>query len=229
MNTNSKTARLAGFFYLMVIVTGFFSLMYVPSKLIVWEDPVLTFHNISSETQLFRLGIASNIICYIAFTLLPLALYQFLKNVDETYAKLMVILALISIPISFINLQSKFSVLTIVEGAVYLKAFDAKQLQAQIMLLLSNYNKGLLIAQVFWGAWLFPFGYLVYKSGFLPRTLGVFLMLGCFGYLANVFGRTLVAHFSDYSIANYITLPATIGEIGICLWLLIFGVKNKKH
>ncbi|PRB01311.1 hypothetical protein CQ046_15645 [Chryseobacterium sp. MYb7] len=227
MITPNKTARLAGFFYLIVILTGLFSLMYVPSKLIVWENPVLTFQNISSSVQLFRLSIASSIICYIAFTLLPFTLYQLLKNVDGVYAKLMVILALISIPISFINLQNKFSVLTIIEGADYLKVFDVKQLQAQMMLLLSSYNKGLLIAQVFWGLWLFPFGYLVYKSGFLPKILGVFLMLGCFGYLINVFGRTVVSHFSDYSISNYITLPATIGEIGTCLWLLLAGVRNK--
>jgi hypothetical protein len=227
MITPNKTARLAGFFYLIVILTGLFSLMYVPSKLIVWENPVLTFQNISSSVQLFRLSIASSIICYIAFTLLPFTLYQLLKNVDGVYAKLMVILALISIPISFINLQNKFSVLTIIEGADYLKVFDVKQLQAQMMLLLSSYNKGLLIAQVFWGLWLFPFGYLVYKSDFLPKILGVFLMLGCFGYLINVFGRTVVSHFSDYSISNYITLPATIGEIGTCLWLLMAGVRNK--
>ncbi|MDW9382984.1 DUF4386 domain-containing protein [Chryseobacterium sp. JV558] len=228
MTTNIKTFRLAGFFYLIVILTGFFSLMYVPSKLIVWENPVLTFQNISSSVQLFRLGIASSIICYIAFTLLPLTLYQLLKNVDETHAKMMVILVLISIPISFINLQSKFSVLTIIEGADYLKVFDVKYLQAQTMLFLSSYNKGLLIAQIFWGLWLFPFGYLVYKSGFLPKNLGVFLMLGCFGYLINVFGRIVIPHFSDYSISNFITLPATIGEIGTCLWLLLVGVRNKK-
>lgn len=131
------------------------------------------------------------------------------------------------IPISFINLQNKFSVLTIIEGTDYLKAFDAKQLQSQIMFLLSTYNKGLLIAQVFWGLWLFPFGYLVYKSGFLPKILGILLMLGCFGYLINVFGRIGIPHFSDYSISNYITLPATIGEIGICLWLLLAGARNR--
>lgn len=227
MITPNKTARFAGFFYLIVILTGLFSLMYVPSKLIVWENPVLTFQNISSSTQLFRLSIAGSIICYIAFTLLPLTLYQLLKNVDGVYAKLMVILALISIPISFINLQNKFSVLTIIEGTDYLKAFDAKQLQSQIMFLLSTYNKGLLIAQVFWGLWLFPFGYLVYKSGFLPKILGILLMLGCFGYLINVFGRIGIPHFSDYSISNYITLPATIGEIGICLWLLLAGARNR--
>ncbi|UKB78451.1 DUF4386 domain-containing protein [Chryseobacterium sp. MEBOG07] len=228
MTTTSKKARLAGFFYLIVIITGFFSLMYVPSKLIVWENPTLTFQNISSSVQLFRLSIASSIICYIAFTLLPLALYQLLKDVNGNYAKLMVILALISIPISFINLQSKFSVLTIIEGTDYLKVFDVKQLQAQMMMLLSNYNKGILIAQVFWGLWLFPFGYLVYRSGFLPKILGVFLMLGCVGYVINVLGRTTVPHFSEYSISKYITLFATIGEIGTCLWLLVVGVRNKK-
>ncbi|RQO42524.1 DUF4386 domain-containing protein [Chryseobacterium sp. KBW03] len=228
MTTTNKTARLAGFFYLIVIITGFFSLMYVPSKLIVWENPALTFQNISSSVQLFRLSIASSIICYIAFTLLPLALYQLLKDVNGNYAKLMVILALISIPISFINLQSKFSVLTIIEGTDYLKVFDVKQLQAQMMMMLSNYNKGILIAQVFWGLWLFPFGYLVYRSGFLPKILGVFLMLGCLGYVINVLGRTAVPHFSEYSISKYITLPATIGEIGICLWMLLVGVRTKK-
>lgn len=228
MTTTPKIARLAGFFYLIVIITGFFSLMYVPSKLIIWENPALTFQNISSSAQLFRLSIAGSIICYITFTLLPLTLYQLLKDVNGNYAKLMVILALISIPISFINLQNKFSVLTIIEETDYLKVFDVKQLQSQIMFLLSNYNKGLLIAQVFWGLWLFPFGYLVYKSGFLPKVLGIFLMLGCFGYLINVFGRIAVPHFSDYLISGYITLPATIGEIGTCLWLLLVGIRNKK-
>lgn len=228
MTTPNKTSRLAGFIYLIVIATGFFSLMYIPSKLIAWENPSLTFQNISSSTQLFRLSIAGSIICYIAFTLLPLTLYQLLKDVDRNYAKLMVILALISVPISFINLQSKFSVLTIIEGADYLKVFDVKQLEAQMMLLLSNYNKGLLIAQVFWGLWLYPFGYLVYKSGFLPKILGIFLMIGCFGYLLNVFGRTVIFHFSDYALSNYITLPATIGEVGTCLWLLLVGIQNKK-
>lgn len=174
MTPENKTARLAGFFYLIVIVTGLFSLMYVPSQLIVWKDPALTFQNISSSTQLFRLGIAGSMLCYIAFTVLPLVLYQLLKNVNATYAKLMVILALISVPISFLNLQAKFSVLTLTEGAGYLKILNAEQLQSQVMFLLGSYNKGILIVQIFWGLWLFPFGYLVYKSGFLPKILGVF-------------------------------------------------------
>lgn len=228
MTIENQTARLAGFLYLTVILTGLFSLMYVPSQLIVREDPALTFHNISSSVQLFRLGIAGSMLCYIAFTLLPLVLYRLLKDVNGTYAKFMVILALISVPISFINLQNKFSVLTIIEGAGYLKTLNAEQLQSQVMFLLNTYNKGILIVQIFWGLWLFPFGYLVYTSGFLPKILGVCLMLGCLGYVINVFSRTVVPDFSDYTIADYITLPASIGEIGICLWLLVMGVKNKK-
>ncbi|KXH79115.1 DUF4386 domain-containing protein [Chryseobacterium kwangjuense] len=229
MTTENKTARLAGLLYLIVVLTGLFSLMYVPSKLIVWEDPALTFQQISHSSQLFRLSIAGSMICYISFTLLPLVLYRLLKEVNGTYAKLMVILALISVPISFLNLQTKFSVLTIVEGAGYLKAFNSEQLQSHVMFLLNSYNKGILIVQIFWGLWLFPFGYLVYKSGFLPKILGIFLMLGCLGYILNVLGRTIIPDFSDYAISAYITLPASIGEIGTCLWLLIAGVKNRKQ
>lgn len=162
-----------------------------------------------------------------AFTLLPLVLYKLLKNVNGTYAKLMVILALISVPISFINLQSKLSVLTIIDAADYLKIYKTEELQAQVMLLLKNYNNGILIVQIFWGLWLYPFGYLVYKSNFLPKVLGVFLMLGCLGYVINVFGRITIPQFSSYAISSYITLPASIGEIGICLWLLIVGVRSK--
>lgn len=228
MNTQQKTARLAGLFYLIVIITGLFSLMYVPSKLIVWNDAGLTFQNISSSRQLFSWSIASSMLCYTAFTLLPLALYSLLKDIHKRYAGLMVVLALISVPISFINLQSKFSILNIINAADYLKIYTTEELQAQVMMLLKNYNNGLLIAQVFWGLWLFPFGYLVYKSNFLPKVLGVFLMLGFVGYVLNVLGRTVISDFSEYALSGYITLPATIGEIGICLWLLIFGVKNKQ-
>lgn len=228
MTTKNKIARLAGFLYLIVVLTGLFSLMYVPSKLIVWENPALTFQNISSSSQLFRLGIASSMLCYIAFLLLPLVLYQLLKDVNKNYAKLMVIFALISVPISFFNLENKFSVLTVVEGAEYVKSFDKKFLEALVMQFLDNYDSGILIVQVFWGLWLLPFGYLVYQSGFLPKILGIFLMLGCWGYLINVFGRISIPDFSTYAVSKLITIPASIGEIGTCLWLLIIGVRNKK-
>ncbi|MEP6901822.1 MAG: DUF4386 domain-containing protein [Actinomycetota bacterium] len=227
MSSNKKTARIAGLLYLVVVLTGIFSLAYVPSKLIVRGDAAATVHNIAASESLFRLGIVSGIICYTFFLFLPLVLYQLLKPVNETYAKLMVILALVSVPISFVNLINKFAVLSLVSGADYLKVFDHDQLQAQVLFYLDLYNNGILVVQIFWGLWLFPFGYLVYKSSFLPKILGVLLMLGCFGYLIDFIGSTLILNYSETVISHYVTLPASLGEIGICLWLLIFGVKNK--
>ena len=224
-----KTARLAGLIYLIIILTGIFSLAYVPSKLIVWNDASQTFHNISSSKQLFRLGIASSMLCYIAFLILPLVLYKLLHSINETYAKLMVAFVVVSVPISFINLQNKFAVLTLVDGTRYLTTYDLQQLQSQVMTYLDTYNSGILIAQIFWGLWLFPFGYLVYKSNFLPKLLGILLMMGCVGYLISTFGEIVISNFDKYSISRFVTLPSSIGEIGVCLWLLIFGIKDRAN
>ena len=227
MNSNNKTARLAGLLYLIVVLSGIFSLMYVPSKLIVWDDASATVNNIVASESLYRLGAVSGLICYTFFLLLPLVLYKLLKEVDKTQATLMVILAVISVPISFVSILNKFDVLSLLSGADYLKALEVEQLQAQVMLSLESYNNGILIAQIFWALWLFPFGYLVFKSGFLPKLLGIFLMVGCCGYLIDFFGYSLFPNYGETGISSFVTLPASIGEIGICLWLLIMGVKDK--
>lgn len=226
-STNKKNARLAGFIYFIVVLTGIFSLAYVPSKLIIWDNSGQTFHNIVASESLFRLGIISSFLCYTAFLLLPLVLYKIFKQVNESCAKLMVILVMVSVPISFFNIQNKMAILTLIGEAKYLKVFDESHLQSQVMFFLDNYYNGMIINQIFWGLWLFPFGYLVYNSGFLPKILGFFLMLGCFGYLINVVGETAVPHYNKMMISNYATLPASIGEICTCLWLLIIGVKEK--
>jgi hypothetical protein len=227
MGQNKKTARIAGAIYLIVVLTGIFSLAYVPSKLIVRANPVQTFQNIVASESLFRLGILSNFICYVAFLLLPLVLYKLLKKVNENHAKLMVILVMVSVSISFLNIQNKLAVLTLIGQAEYLKIFNAGQLQSQVMFYIDNYRNGMIINQLFWGLWLFPFGYLVYNSGFLPKILGIFLILGCFGYLINVVGETAIPNYGKIWISSYVTLPASIGEIGTCLWLLIMGIKEK--
>lgn len=227
MNLPKTTARTAGLLYLIVVLTGIFSLAYVPARLIVWNDAAKTVQNIVANEQLFRLGIASSIVCYATFLLLPLVLYRLLKPVQLNYARLMVILAIVSVPISLLNLQHKFSALSLVKGAAFLNAFDTKQLQAQVMFHLKTYNSGILIAQLFWGLWLFPFGYLVYKSNFLPKILGILLMLGCVGYVIDLFATICVPGYNETIIADYITRPAALGEIGTCLWLLIVGIRNK--
>jgi Domain of unknown function (DUF4386) len=225
--SNKKIARIAGAVYLVVVLTGTFSLGYVPSKLIVSDNAALTFQNISNSEMLFRLHIVSAIICYTAFLILPFVLYRLLNFVNKNMAIGMVALAVVSVPILLINWNHKMAVLTIMESADYLNVFDRSSLQAQVLLQLNYYSNGTEIASVFWGLWLLPFGYLVFRSGILPKILGVFLIAGCFGYLINFVGNFLFQSYADLSISNYVSLPASIGEIGICLWLLIMGAKEK--
>ncbi|MCA0349490.1 MAG: DUF4386 domain-containing protein [Bacteroidetes bacterium] len=227
MNSKRKTARIAGLLYLGVVITGIFSLMYVPKSLIVWDNATATFNNIVSNQTLFRIGIVSGLICYTFFLFLPLVLYKLLKPVNDNYAKLMVILAIISVPIYFINVQNQFTILSIVSSSNYLNGYSTEQIKSMVMLYLDQYENGMRIVHIFSGLWLFPFGYLVFKSGFLPKFLGILLMLGCFGYLINFFGNTLVSNYSEIGIASYLQLPASLSEIGICLWLLIVGVNVK--
>lgn len=228
MVTNKKTARIAGLLYLVVVATGIFSLMYVPSKLFVWDNAIATFNNITSHQPLFRLGIVSYLTCYTFFLFLPLVLYKLLKTVNQIFARLMVILAVVSVPISFANIQNEFNILSLISGENYRKVFSSEQLQSLVFLYLNQYDNGNLIVSVFSGLWLFPFGYLVYKSGFIPKIIGILLMLGCFSYLINFIGHSLVSDYSKLGIASYIQLPASFGEIGICLWLLIMRAKNNK-
>lgn len=226
LGANKTTARLAGLTYLIVVITGIFSLAYVPSKLIIWNDAAKTFQQISESQLLFRMSIVSSMICYVAFLLLPFVLYYLLRSVNEVAAKLMIVFSVFSVPISMINLQNKYGVLTLINGT-NLHTFDQSQIYSQMMLLLENYDKGILILHIFWGLWLFPFGFLVYKSGFLPKILGILLMLGCCGYLINFVGNTLFENYGGSLISNIASKPAAFGEIGTCLWLLIRGLNEK--
>lgn len=226
MTNRNKTARLAGLLYLVLVISGIINLMYIPSKFIVWESASETLKNIMNSEFLFRLGIASGVIAFLAFLLLPLALYKLLSEVNKTYAALMVIFAVVSIPISFVNMLDKFSILTLISKANFLSELELSEIQLQVMFHLHSYNNGIAICQIFWGLWLFPFGYLVYKSGFLPKILGVLLMAGCFGYLITFFGELLYSNFHKTVFSTIVGLPASIGEIGICLWLLIVGTNT---
>lgn len=226
--SNKKLARIAGLIYLGVVITGLFSLMYIPSKLIVSGNPSLTYQKIVSSESLFRLWIISGLLCYSFFLFLPLVLYKLLKQFNENFAKLMVLLAIMSVPIFFLNSQNQLNILSLVSNTDNHLGFSAQQTQSQIMLYLDQYKNGIRIVHIFSGLWLFPFGYLVFKSGVLPKILGILLMLGCFGYLINFIGNTLIPTYSKIGISSYISLPASIGEIGTCLWLLIMGAKDKK-
>lgn len=226
--TNKKTARTAGLLYLIVVLTGIFSLAYVPSQITVRGDAAATVSNILASESLFRLGIVAGLVCYTAFLLLPLALYKLLSPVGKSVAVLMVAFAVVQTPISFVNLFNKLDILSLLGRAEYLQAFTTEQLHAEVMQLLASYGNGMLASEIFMGLWLLPLGYLVFKSGFLPRVLGVLLMMGCFGYLIDFVGNMLFTGYPDTFIASYVTLPAALGEIGITLWLLVFGIGKPK-
>ncbi|KKO89215.1 hypothetical protein AAW12_24150 [Sphingobacterium sp. Ag1] len=227
MENKRKLSRIAGLLYLVVVITGMFSLAYVPKQLFAWDNPAKTFHNILDHETIFRLSLASSVLCYLAFIFLPVILYYILRSVNDKVAKIMALLAIISVPISLMNLQHKYHILTIIDGLKQRNVQAGTEVHNQVMLYLNQYDNGILIATIFWGLWLFPFGYLVYKSGFLPKVLGILLMLGCLGYLINFFGNTLSGNYGALRVSQYMGLLPAIGEIGTCLWLLFIGAKNK--
>lgn len=221
-----RTARTAGLLYLIVVLTGIVSLAYVPSQTFVPGDAAATVQRIVASETLFRVGILAGLICYVAFALLPLVLHRLLSPVNPRAAVAMVALALISVPLALASLMHKLDVLSLIGAQAPLKAFAAESVATRVMQSLESYRNGILVTKVFWGLWLLPFGYLVFKSRLLPRLLGVLLMLGCFGYLIDVGGRLLFAGYAGSGLDTYITLPAALGEIGTCLWLLIIGVRR---
>ena len=220
----NRTARIAGLLYLVVIATGIFNLGYVSSQLSAHGDPAGTMLRITQSEWLFRLGILADLLCHAAFLLLPLALYRLLAPTGRTAALLMVVFAVIQVPIAYANATHRLDVLWLL-GGPHPRAFTTDQLHAQVMLALAAYRHGLLVLEVFWGLWLLPLGYLIFRCGFLPRVLGVLLMLGCLGYLADFLGTLLLPSYPASTVADYITLPASLGEIGTCLWLLVMGAR----
>jgi hypothetical protein len=228
MNSLKRTARIAGFWYLLMALTGPIGLLYVPSKLIVPGDATATANNILASEALFRIGIVSNFICQLAFIFLVLALYRLLKGVNQQHASLMVALVLVAVPIAFLNMLNPLAALLLLSGAGFLTAFEPNQLHALAMVFLDLQENGTMIAEIFWGLWLFPFGWLVIKSGFFPRILGVLLIMAGFGYVLHSLTFFL---FPDYEaiVSSYAAVPEAVGELSMVLWLLIKGVNVQKR
>jgi len=219
-NTNpNQTARIAGFLYLLLIPLGILGIMYIPNTLFVSGDMAATASNILANESLFRLGIVSAIAVQLVNIFVVLFLYKLLKPVNRGIAQLMVIFLLLAVPIAFINELAHLAVLLLLNGADYLAVFTTGQIQAMVAFFLDLHEHGIFIAQVFWGLWLFPMGYLVFKSGFLPRILGILLMIGCFGYLIDSVLFFLVPSFGvTFSEFTF------LGEVLLPLWLVIKGV-----
>ena len=224
MTSLSRNARVAGFLYLSLL-TAPLRLIYIPSKLFVPGNAAATAANIAAHETLFRLGILSDLFSATMLIFLTLALYRLFKGVDQDLARLVVILgALMVTPIYFVNTLNDMAALMLVRGADFLAAFDKPQRDALAMLFLRLHHGGEVANEVFWGLWLFPFGLLVYRSRFLPRILGLWLMLNCFAYLALSLTGILWPQYEN-AVFNS-AFPAMLGELAIMLWLMIMGAKQ---
>ena len=225
MNSLKKTARVAGLLYLIFIVLAFLG-GFLYASLIVPGNAAETAQNIMANEWQFRSSFVINLIYQTCFILLVWALYVLLKPVDKNLALLFVFCTLVAVAIHCINLLIQYAAIELLSGASYLTVFEADQLHAQVMFFLNLHNHGILIAQIFFGLWLLPLGYLVYKSGSFPRILGVLLMIGCFGYLIDFFQYFL---FPNFEVITYPGLAvATVAEFSLCGWLLIKGVKTQQ-
>ena len=222
---NKKQARIAGLLYLLASIPAFFAWVYVPNKLIVTGDATATANRVRASETLLRLSIGSELIGLILFIFVVLALYRLFKAVSEKHAVALATLLLISIPISLLNVLNEVAALILVSGADFLSAFEKGQLDALAYLFLRLHGQGFVVAEIFWGLWLFPFGVLVIRCGFIPRFLGVLLFIAGFGYLASSFTSLLLPSYRHFVDQFAMILEA--GELPIIFWLLIWGAKNQ--
>ena len=222
--STKKIARLAGLLYVLLSIPGIYALLYVPAALIVHGDAAATAHNILASKTLYRSGIVADLISQALFILVALVLYRLLHRVDKILATLMVIFAVVQIPLSFLAEVHHLAVLTILDGTGAMASFSEAQRNALMMVSLDSYDNGILVNEIFMGLWLFPLGLLIFRSGFLPRILGLLLFVAGFAYLAeSITWLLLPAH--GHLVSKF-AAPLRALELVTPLWLLIMGTKD---
>ncbi len=218
-----KQARITGLLFLIWIITGLYSLMYLPSQIKTGGDAATVAQNVLSHEWLFRTGIIGDVISGALWILLVLAFYSLFKPVSGWLAKLLVGFVVVQIPVVFSMAAFKIASLMAFKGEI-LTSFELGQRQDMALLFLKLEGYATLALETYWGLWLFPLAVLVYKSQFLPRFLGIWLAINGFAYLVLSFTGLLLPQYagSVYTFA----FPAFFGELALMLWLLIKGAKN---
>ncbi|MFC2076176.1 DUF4386 domain-containing protein [candidate division KSB1 bacterium] len=220
-------ARVAGLMYLIMAICGPFSLLYVPSKLVVSGDATATANNIMASEWLFRLGFVGESIVFLSEIVLVVMLYTLFKPVSKTLSLVAAFFRLAMATIQGINLLNKFTALLLLSGAAYLTIFKPDQLHALALLYLNAHEYGAFIWGAFFGFHCLVLGYLLYKSTYLPRILGILLAAASVGYLTDSFGNFLFANY-EATISLVFLVPGTIGELLLAFWLLFKGVDVQK-
>ncbi len=224
MNSLKKQSRIAAALYFLNGLPAPFALLYVPSVLIVRGDAAATANNLRNSEALLRLGMAGELFSSTVVIFAMLAFYHLFKAVSQKHAMAMMILMLISVPISYLNVLNDLAALTLARGPAFLSAFDRPQLDALAYLFLRLHTQGFILAQIFWGLWLFPFGIAVMRSGFIPRFVGIAAIIAGCGYVISS-SVSLFLPASAQGIGD-LAMILGVGELAF-FWLLIWGAKEQ--
>jgi hypothetical protein len=224
MRENQRLARTAGLFYLIVAVLGGFAHLVVRAKVYEPGDAAATAQNVVANAGLVRIGFVADLVQATFFLFVAMTLYLLLKHVNANVARAMVTFVAIAVACICLNMVHQFAALLVATDAAYADALGAQGSDALVLLMLDLQHHGYLIAQIFFGLWLLPLGYLVYESGMFPRVLGVLLVIGCVGYLVDTFALFLAPDLGA-SVSPFVLAPAAVAEIAMLFWLLVKGVK----
>jgi hypothetical protein len=220
-------ARLAGLAYLITALTGGFAEIVVRGNVIVSADAAATARNILASQETYRLGFAADIIAGAAYLVVTLLLYELLKPVNRSLSLLAAFFSLVGIAIGGLAALGHLAPLLLLNGAPYLAAFDTAQLQALALLSLKLHAQGYLIVLVFFGFFEALLGYLIFRSTFFPRTLGVLIGIAGLAFLTNSFTLFLAPPIGN-ALNPYMLALDGIGEISLMLWLLVMGVNAER-
>jgi hypothetical protein len=226
MNANKKTARIAGVLYLLVGIFGGFAEGYVEPKMYVAGNAAATAGNVIANAGLVRMGVVSDLLDQTFFIFLALVLYGLLKDVNKSVARAMLVLVALASCIGCLSAVFEFEGLRVATGAVNLSTIGTSS-NAVVLLLLDAQHYGLLTAQIFFGLWLAPLGYLAYKSEWFPKSLGVLLIVGTVCYLIDLLAAFLLPDFGQ-AIHGYVVIPCAIAEIWMVFYLLVVGVRTSE-
>ncbi len=217
-NDPQRTAKTAGFLYLMLFPLGIFGIMYVPMMLMVQGDIEASLLNILANEFTVRLSILASFAVQLVNIFLVLSLYKLLSPVNQYLATLMVVFNLLAVPIAMLNELNHIAVL-IINNSDFISLTLLENPKAFSALFLELHEQGIFIAQIFWGLWLIPMGILIFKSKFLPKFLGILMIVGGFGYILDVILMFVVPE-TEFLFSGF----TFIGELLLPLWLVIKGV-----
>ncbi|MEV7009696.1 DUF4386 domain-containing protein [Streptosporangium sp. NPDC051022] len=225
MRSPRSLARIAGLFYLVVAVLGGFAHFFSRGEVYRPGDATGTARNVVANAGLVRAGFVADLVQAVFFLLLAMTFYLLLKHVNKNAARTMVIFVAVAVSIICLNMVHQLAALLVATDASYAGALGAQGSDALVLLMLDLQHYGYLVAQIFFGLWLLPLGYLVHRSGMFPRVLGVLLVLGCAGYLLDTFALFLAPDLGA-ALEPFAVAPAAVAEISMLLWLFVKGVRT---